>query len=198
MTNKDSLTLLRLKIAGGYALLVALFLVAACVVIVKGGALEENGKRYKENVERRALSEGTFLRLFDLTQMDGQAPIWDEERMREYEEKEKGIMQMLDSMIRTIPDTVQVRRVKEIKQLVGEKKEYLLAIHEDLEQLRDVHGLMKRKMPEMMQQASRANQRLTDEVSENLQKNRHKTTGMFGWLKSKKKADAETEAENCK
>ncbi|KWW26583.1 MAG: two-component system histidine kinase with response regulator receiver domain, partial [bacterium P201] len=65
-----------------------------------------------------------------------------------------------------------------------------------MEQLRDVNGLVKRKMPEIIRQANRANQRLTDEVSENLKENRHKTTGMFGWLKSKKKANAETEVEN--
>ena len=105
-------------------------------------------------------------------------------------------MMTLDSMIMTIPDTAQVRRVKEIKQLVSEKKGYLLAIHQDLEQLRDVSGLMQQKMPQIIQQANRANQQLTDEVSENLKENRHKTTGMFGWLKSKKKANAETEAEN--
>lgn len=33
-------------------------------------------------------------------------------------------------------------------------------------------------------------------MSESLKENRHKTTGMFGWLKSKKKANAKTEAEN--
>ena len=55
-------------------------------------------------------------------------------------------MMTLDSMIMTIPDTAQVRRVKEIKQLVGEKKGYLLAIHQDLEQLRDVSGLMQQKI----------------------------------------------------
>ena len=105
-------------------------------------------------------------------------------------------MMTLDSMIMTIPDTAQVRRVKEIKQLVSEKKGYLLAIHQDLEQLRDVSGLMQQKMPQIIQQANRANQQLTDEISENLKENRHKTTGMFGWLKSKKKANAKTEAEN--
>ena len=105
-------------------------------------------------------------------------------------------MMTLDSMIMTIPDTAQVRRVKEIKQLVSEKKGYLLAIHQDLEQLRDVSGLMQQKMPQIIRQANRANQQLTDEVSENLKENRQKTTGMFGWLKSKKKANAKTEAEN--
>lgn len=105
-------------------------------------------------------------------------------------------MLTLDSMIRTIPDTAQVRRVREIKQLVIEKKGYLLAIHEDMEHLRDVSGLMQQKMPDIIRQANRANQRLTDEVSENLKENRQRTTGMFGWMKSKKKANAETEAEN--
>ena len=105
-------------------------------------------------------------------------------------------MMTLDSMIMTIPDTAQVRRVKEIKQLVSEKKGFLLAIHQDLEQLRDVSGLMQQKMPQIIRQANRANQQLTDEISENLKENRHKTTGMFGWLKSKKKANAKTEAEN--
>ena len=57
-------------------------------------------------------------------------------------------MMTLDSMIMAIPDTAQVRRVKEIKQLVIEKKGYLLAIHQDLEQLRDVSGLMQQKMPQ--------------------------------------------------
>ena len=196
MRNKDSLTLLRLKMLGGYVSLLIVFIIASCIIVTKSGALEENGHRYKENVERRTLSENAFLQLFDLTQMDGQAPIWDAERMAVYEEKEKAVLAMLDSMVQTIPDTAQVRRVKEIKQLVGEKKDYLLAIHEDLEQLRDVNGLVKRKMPEIIRQANRANQRLTDEVSENLKENRHKTTGMFGWLKSKKKANAETEVEN--
>lgn len=196
MRNKDSLTLLRLKMLGGYVSLLIVFIIASCIIVTKSGALEENGHRYKENIERRTLSENAFLQLFDLTQMDGQAPIWDAERMAVYEEKEKAVLAMLDSMVQTIPDTAQVRRVKEIKQLVGEKKDYLLAIHEDLEQLRDVNGLVKRKMPEIIRQANRANQRLTDEVSENLKENRHKTTGMFGWLKSKKKANAETEVEN--
>ena len=192
----DSLTRLRLKIVGGYVSLIALFVAASVIVVCKSGGLEENSKRYKENIERRAFSEGAFLQLFDLTQLGGQAAIWDSTRFAAYEKKEKSVMMTLDSMIMTIPDTAQVRRVKEIKQLVTEKKGYLLAIHQDLERLRDVSGLMQEKMPQIIQQANSANQRLTDEVSENLKENRHKTTGMFGWLKSKKKANAETEAEN--
>lgn len=174
----------------------ALFVVASVIVVCKSGNLEENSKRYRENIDRRAFSEGAFLQLFDLTQLGGQAAIWDSTRIAAYEKKEKCVMMTLDFMIMTIPDTAQVRRVKEIKQLVTEKKGYLLAIHQDLEQLRDVSGLMQQKMPQIIRQANRANRQLTDEVSENLKENRHKTTGMFGWLKSKKKANAETEAEN--
>lgn len=196
MKKIDSLTRLRLKIVGGYVSLIALFVVASVIVVCKSGDLEENSKRYRENIDRRAFSEGAFLQLFDLTQLGGQAAIWDSTRIAAYEKKEKCVMMTLDSMIMTIPDKAQVRRVKEIKQLVTEKKGYLLAIHQDLEQLRDVSGLMQQKMPQIIQQANRANQQLTDEVSENLKENRHKTTGMFGWLKSKKKANAETEAEN--
>ena len=192
----DSLTRLRLKIVGGYVSLIALFIVASIIVVCKSGNLEENSKRYRENIDRRALSEGAFLQLFDLTQLGGQAAILDSTKIAAYEKKEKRVMMTLDSMIMTIPDTAQVRRVKEIKQLVSEKKGYLLAIHQDLEQLRDVSGLMQQKMPQIIRQANRANQQLTDEVSENLKENRHKTTGMFGWLKSKKKANAKTEAEN--
>ena len=196
MKYMDSLALLRLKIIGGYISLIALFAVASIIVVCKSGELEENSKRYRENIDRRSLSEGAFLQLFDLTQIGGQAAIWDSTRIAAYEKKEKSVMMTLDSMIQTIPDTAQVRRVSEIKQLVSEKKGYLLAIHDDLEQLRDVSGLMQQKMPQIIHQANRANQQLTDEVSENLKENRHKTTGMFGWLKSKKKANAETEAEN--
>ncbi|MBE6260943.1 MAG: response regulator [Prevotella sp.] len=196
MKNMDSLTRLRLKIVGGYVSLIALFIVASVIVVCKSGDLEENSKRYRENIGRRSLSEGAFLQLFDLTQLGGQAAILDSTRIAAYEKKEKFVMQTLDSMIMTIPDKAQVRRVKEIKQLVSEKKGYLLAIHQDLEQLRDVSGLMQQKMPQIIRQANRANQQLTDEVSENLKENRHKTTGMFGWLKSKKKANAKTEAEN--
>ena len=192
----DSLTQLRLKIVGGYVSLMALFIIASVIVVCKSGNLEENSKKYSENIDRRALSEGAFLQLFDLTQLGGQAAIWDSTRIAAYEKKEKRVVITLDSMIMTIPDTAQVRRVKEIKQLVSEKKGYLLAIHQDLEQLRDVSGLMQQKMPQIIRQANRANQQLTDEVSENLKENRHKTTGMFGWLKSKKKANAKTEAEN--
>ena len=196
MKDMDSLTRLRLKIVGGYVSLIALFIIASIIVVCKSGYLEENSKRYRENIDRRALSEGAFLQLFDLTQLGGQAAILDSTKIAAYEKKEKRVMMTLDSMIMTIPDTAQVRRVKEIKQLVSEKKGYLLAIHQDLEQLRDVSGLMQQKMPQIIRQANRANQQLTDEVSENLKENRHKTTGMFGWLKSKKKANAETEAEN--
>ena len=196
MKHIDSLTRLRLKTVGGYVSLMALFIIASVIVVCKSGNLEENSKRYSENIDRRALSEGAFLQLFDLTQLGGQAAILDSTKIAAYEKKEKRVMMTLDSMIMTIPDTAQVRRVKEIKQLVSEKKGYLLAIHQDLEQLRDVSGLMQQKMPQIIRQANRANQQLTDEVSENLKENRHKTTGMFGWLKSKKKANAETEAEN--
>lgn len=181
---------------GGYVSLFVVFFIASCIIIRQSGELEENSIRYKENIERRTLSERAFFQLFDLTQMDGQAAILDDERLASYEGKERDVLCMLDSMIRTIPDTAQVRRVREIKELVSEKKAYLLAIHDDLEQLRDVNGLMKQRMPEIIRQANKANQRLTDEVSENLKENRHKTTGMFGWLKSKKKANAETEASN--
>lgn len=196
MRNKDSLTLLRLKMLGGYASLIFVFIIASCIIITKSGALEENSMKYKENIERRSLSERAFFQLFDLTQMDGQAAIMDAERMAIYEKKEKNVLGMLDSMILTIPDTAQVRRVREIKDLVREKKAYLIAVHEDLEQLRDVNGLMKQRMPEIIRQANRANQRLTDEVSENLKENRRKTTGLGGAFRSKKKANAETEASN--
>lgn len=114
---------------GGYVSLIALFVAASVIVVCKSGDLEENSKRYRENIDRRTLSEGAFLQLFDLTQLGGQAAILDSTRIAAYEKKEKCVMQTLDSMIMTIPDTAQVRRVKEIKQLVREKKGYLLAIH---------------------------------------------------------------------
>lgn len=165
---------------GGYVSLFVVFFIASCIIIRQSGELEENSIRYKENIERRTLLERAFFQLFDLTQMDGQAAILDDERLASYEGKERDVLCMLDSMIRTIPDTAQVRRVREIKELVSEKKAYLLVIHDDLEQLRDVNGLMKQRMLEIIRQANKANQRLTDEVSENLKENRHKTTGMFG------------------
>ena len=71
MRNKDSLTLLRLKMLAGYASLIFVFIIASCIIITKSGALEENSMKYKENIERRSLSERAFFQLFDLTQMDG-------------------------------------------------------------------------------------------------------------------------------
>ena len=191
-----SLMRLHLKMLGGYVSLFIIFVIASCIIIAKNRNLEENSQRYRENIERRTFSERAFLQLFDLTQMDGQAAIWDDERMAIYEQKEKNVLGMLDSMMLTIPDTAQVKRVREIKFLVSEKKGYLLAIHEDMMQLRDVHGLMKQHMPEIIRQANRANQRLTEEVSENLKENRRRTTGLGGAFRSKKKANAETEASN--
>ena len=196
ISKHDSLMRLHLKMLGGYASLIIVFIIASCIVIKENGKLETNNHRYTENIERRNLSEQTFLKLFDLTQMDGQIAIWDDARMVSYEAKEKKVLRMLDSMMIAIPDTAQVRRVREIKVLVSEKKEYLLAIHEDLEQLRDVNRLMKQRMPEIIRQANRANKQLTDEVSENLKENRRKTTGLGGAFRSKKKANAETEASN--
>ena len=187
---------LHLTMLGGYVSLIVVFIIASCIIITKSGDLEANSIKYKENIERRTLSERAFFQLFDLTQMDGQAAILDAERMAVYEKKEKNVLGILDSMIQTIPDTAQVRRVREIKDLVCEKKAYLIAVHEDLEQLRDVNGLMKQRMPEIIKQANRANQRLTDEVSENLKENRRKTTGLGGAFRSKKKANEETEASN--
>ena len=77
MKDMDSLTRLRLKTVGGYVSLMALFIIASVIVICKSGNLEENSKRYSENIDRRALSEGAFLQLFDLTQLGGQAAILD-------------------------------------------------------------------------------------------------------------------------
>lgn len=187
---------LHLKMLGGYVSLFIIFVIASCIIIAKNRNLEENSQRYRENIERRTFSERAFLQLFDLTQMDGQAAIWDDERMAIYEQKEKNVLGMLDSMMLTIPDMTQVKRVREIKFLVSEKKGYLLAIHEDMMQLRDVHGLIKQRMPEIIRQANLANQRLTEEVSENLKENRRRTTGLGGAFRSKKKANAETEASN--
>lgn len=70
MKHIDSLTRLRLKTVGGYVSLMALFIIASVIVVCKSGNLEENSKRYSENIDRRALSEGAFLQLFDLTQLE--------------------------------------------------------------------------------------------------------------------------------
>lgn len=150
MKYNDSLMRLHLTMLGGYISLFVVFIIASCIFIHQSGELEENSIRYKENIERRTLSERAFFQLFDLTQMGGQAAILDDERMAVYEKKEKDVLGMLDSMILTIPDSAQVRRVREIKDLVCEKKAYLIAIHEDLEQLRNVNGLMKQRMPEII------------------------------------------------
>ena len=61
MRKMDTLTRLRLKIVGGYVSLIALFIVASVIVVCKSGGLEENSKRYRENIDRHALSEGAFL-----------------------------------------------------------------------------------------------------------------------------------------
>ena len=118
--------------------------------------------------------------------------------MAEYEQKEAVVLCMFDSLRRQMPDTVQVQRVDEIRNLVAEKKDYLLAIHADLEQLRDINGLMKERVPEIIRRANRANERLSDEVRENLQTNRHKTTGLRGIFKNRKKADEQTERDNLR
>ena len=75
MKHIDSLTQLRLKIVGGYVSLIALFVIASVIVVCKSGDLEKNNKRYRENIDRRTLSEGAFLQLFDLNQLGGQAAI---------------------------------------------------------------------------------------------------------------------------
>ncbi|MBO5548244.1 MAG: response regulator, partial [Prevotella sp.] len=196
MIHKDSLVRLHLKMLGGYLSLIILFVIASYIVIRGNHKLEDFSHIYTENIERRNLSEQAFLHLFDLTQLDGQVPVWNDSLMGEYETKEQMVLGMMDSLAAQVPDTAQARRVREIRNLVGEKKNYLLAIHNDLEQLRDVNGLMKQRMPEIIRQANRANEQLTDKVSENLQENRHKTAGWRGIFKSKKKADEVTDAEN--
>ena len=196
MKNKDSLVRLHLKMAGGYLSLILLFVVASCIIVTGNHKLEENNQRYSENIERRNLSEQTFLQLFDLTQLDGQIAVWNDSLMDEYETKEQTTFRMMDSLEAQVPDTAQARRVREIRRLVGEKKNYLLAIRTDLEQLRDVNGLMKRRMPEIIRQANHANEQLTEAVSENLQINRHRTAGWRGIFKSKKKADNVTDTAN--
>ncbi len=55
MKHIDSLTRLRLKTVGGYVSLIALFIIASVIVVCKSGNLEENYKRYRENIDRRAL-----------------------------------------------------------------------------------------------------------------------------------------------
>ena len=144
------------------------------------------------------MSEETFLHLFDLTLLDEQVAVWSDEQVAKYELNEATVLRMLDSMMLIIPDMVQMRRVEEIKYLVGEKKAYLLSIHANLEQLREVNKLMRNRMPEIIQRANRANEWLTDEVSENLQENRRRTVGLMGLFKSKKKADEVTDTANRK
>ena len=196
MQEKDSLIYIHLKIIGGYFSLITIFVLGALLVISETKKLNDTSKRYAENIERRHLSEHAFLQLFDLTLLDEQVAAWEEEQMTEYERREAVVLCMFDSLRQQMTDTAQIRRVNEIRGLVAEKKDYLLAIHTDLEQLRDVNGLMKQRMPEIIRQANRANEQLTDKVSENLQENRHKTAGWRGLFKSKKKVDEVTDAEN--
>ena len=196
MIHKDSLVRLHLKMLGGYLSLIILFVIASYIVIRGNRRLENFSHIYSENIERRYLSEQTFLLLFDLTQLDGQVAVWNDALMDEYETKERVVLGMMDSLTAQVPDTAQARRVREIRNLVSEKKNYLLAIHTDLDGLRDVNGLMKQRMPEIIRQANHANEQLTDKVSENLQENRHKTAGWRGIFKSKKKADEVTDEEN--
>lgn len=198
MRHKDSLVRLHLKMLGGYISLLILFVVAASVVVFQNRKLEDTNRRYAENIKRRHLSERAFIQVFDLTLLDEQVAAWEEEQMAEYEKKETAVLCMFDSLKRQIPDTAQVRRVGEIRNLVAEKKDHLLAIHTDLDRLRDINALMKELMPEIVRRANRANERLTDEVSENLQENRHKTTGLRGLFKSRKKADEQTEWDNLR
>ena len=196
MQEKDSLIYIHLKIIGGYFSLIAIFVLGALLVISETEKLNNTNRRYAENIERRHLSEHAFLQLFNLTLLDEQVAAWEEEQMTEYERRETVVLCMFDSLCLQMLDTTQIHRVDEIRSLVAEKKGYLLAIHTDLKQLRDVNGLMKQRMPEIIRQANRANEQLTDKVSENLQENRHKTAGWRGIFKSKKKADEVTDAEN--
>ena len=198
MQEKDSLIYIHLKIIGGYFSLITIFVLGALFVTFETKKLNNTNRRYAENIERRHLSEHAFLQLFDLTLLDEQVAAWEEEQMAEYEQKETIVLCMFDSLRRQMPDTAQVRRVGEIRNLVAEKKNYLLAIHVDLEQLRDINGFMKERVPEIIRRANRANERLSDEVSENLQANRHKTTGLRGIFKNRKKADEQTERDNLR
>ena len=178
--------------------LITIFVLGALFVTSETKKLNDTNRRYAENIGRRHLSEHAFLQLFDLTLLDEQVAAWEEEQMAEYEQKEAVVLCMFDSLRRQMPDTVQVQRVDEIRNLVAEKKDYLLAIHADLEQLRDINGLMKERVPEIIRRANRANERLSDEVRENLQTNRHKTTGLRGIFKNRKKADEQTERDNLR
>ena len=198
MYRKNSLLYIHLKIIGGYISLIITFAIVAIIVILETKNLNSINRHYTENIVRRQMSEETFLHLFDLTLLDEQVAVWSDEQVAKYELKETTVLRMLDSMMLIIPDTVQMRRVEEIKCLVGEKKAYLLSIHADLEQLREVNKLMRNRMPEIIQRANRANEWLTDEVSENLQENRRRTVGLMGLFKSKKKADEVTDTANRK
>lgn len=198
MYRKNSLLYIHLKIIGGYISLIITFAIVAIIVILETKNLNSINRHYTENIVRRQMSEETFLHLFDLTLLDEQVAVWSDEQVAKYELKETTVLRMLDSMMLIIPDTVQMRRVEEIKCLVGEKKAYLLSIHADLEQLREVNKLMRNRMPEIIQRANRANEWLTDEVRENLQENRRRTVGLMGLFKSKKKADEVTDTANRK
>ena len=198
MYRKNSLLYIHLKIIGGYISLIITFAIVAIIVILETKNLNSINRHYTENIVRRQMSEETFLHLFDLTLLDEQVAVWSDEQVAKYELKEATVLRMLESMMLIIPDTVQMRRVEEIKCLVGEKKAYLLSIHADLEQLREVNKLMRNRMPEIIQRANRANEWLTDEVSENLQENRRRTVGLMGLFKSKKKADEVTDTANRK
>lgn len=198
MYRKNSLLYIHLKIIGGYISLIITFAIVAIIVILETKNLNSINRHYTENIVRRQMSEETFLHLFDLTLLDEQVAVWSDEQVAKYELKEATVLRMLDSMMLIIPDTVQMRRVEEIKCLVGEKKAYLLSIHADLEQLREVNKLMRNRMPEIIQRTNRANEWLTDELSENLQENRRRTVGLMGLFKSKKKADEVTDTANRK
>lgn len=194
--NQNSLYSIRLKIVMGYCLLITIFLFVLFRIYKENNNLIELDKETIEVAEQRRQTEQIVIRLLDLSFQGEQLVGWREKDVEEYRCKRDSVVNLLKALQLRLNALQQCARIDSVLYLLKAKEEHLLAILQDIRELREGYDVVQNRIPDVINKTKSQSADLSERLQENLEKGHKQTTGIRGLFRNKKKSREQTELEN--
>lgn len=180
----------------GYCLLITVFLFVLLRIYKENNNLIELDKETREISEQRRQTEQIVIRLLDLSFQGEQLVGWRKKDVEEYRNKQDSVANLLKALRLRLNIPQQCNRIDSVLYLLKAKEEHLIAILQDIRELREGYDVVQNRIPDVIRKAKYQSEDLSGRLQENIEKGRKQISGIKGLFRNKKKLREQTEQEN--
>lgn len=170
----------------GYCLLITVFLFVLLCIYKENNNLIELDKETREISEQRRQTEQIIIRLLDLSFQGEQLAGWQEKNVEEYRNKRDSVANLLKALQLRLNAPQQCIRIDSVLYLLKAKEEHLLAILQDVQELRKGYDVVQNRISGIISKTKYQSEDLSERLQENIEKGHKQTSGIKGLFRNKK------------